>query len=106
MHGEAIGLEPGEYVFRIEGENAYEDSVPVGGVPFTVSPDFGSGNPPSSGPPVEVLGPPAEVPASPKPCPHRHAKKHQGKAKKHHGKKRGHSKKHGRGKACGHFKTS
>jgi len=106
VHGEATGLEPGEYVFRIEGENAYEDSVPVGGVPFTVSPDFGSGNPPPLGPPAEVLGPPAEVPASPKPCPPRHAKEHAAKTKKHHGKKRGHSKRHGRGKACGHFKAN
>jgi hypothetical protein len=101
VHGEATGLEPGEYVFRVEGENAYEDSTPVGGVPFTVSAEFDSGTPPPAGSPFEPPGPPAEVPASPKPCPHHQAKKHDGKAKKHHGKKRGHSKKHGRGKACG-----
>jgi hypothetical protein len=105
VHGEATGLEPGEYVFRVEGENAYEDSVPVGGVPFTVSADFGAANPPP-GPPFEVPGPPAEAPPVRKPCPPRHAKKHPARAKKHHGKKRGHAKKHGRGKACGHFKAS
>jgi hypothetical protein len=105
VHGEATGLEPGEYVFRVEGENAYEDSVATGGVPFTVSPEFGAVNPPPLGPPAGTPGPPAGVPASPKPCPHRKTKKHS-KAGKHHGKKRGHAKKHGRGKACGHFKAS
>gem|GEM_PF-2729177 len=59
---------------------------------------------PPPGPPSG--GPPAEVPASPKPCPQRQARKHHGKAKKHHGKKRGHSKKHGRGKACGHLQAN
>jgi hypothetical protein len=113
VHGEATGLEPGEYVFRVEGENAYEDSVPVGGVPFTVSADFGSGSPPLSEPPSEVPGapvivpgPPAGVPPSPKPCPHPQAKKSSAKAKRHQGKKRGHSKKHGRGKACGHLQAN
>jgi hypothetical protein len=106
VHGEATGLEPGEYVFRVEGENAYEDSTPVGGVPFTVSEEFDSGTPPPSGPPgppFEVPGPPAEVPPVHKPCPRTHrgkalgAKAHAGKrkAKSRHGKKRGH------GKACG-----
>lgn len=61
---------------------------------------------PPSGPPVEVPGPPAEVPASPKPCPQAQAKKSSAKAKRHHGKKRGHSKKHGRGKACGHLQAN
>lgn len=107
VHGEATGLEPGEYVFRVEGENAYEDSVATGGVPFTVSADFGSDNPPPPGPPAGVPGPPAGVPASPKPCPRPQAKKkHPAKTKKHHGKKRGHAKKHGRGKACGHLQAS
>ncbi len=106
VHGEATGLALGEFVFRVEGENAYEDSVATGGVPFTVSADFGSVTPPPLGPPAGVPGPPAEAPPARKPCPPRHAKKHPAKAKKHHGKKRGHAKKHGRGKACGHFKAS
>lgn len=99
VHGEATGLEPGEYDFRLEGENAFEDAVGTGGVPFTVSAEFGSGGSPPPGPPFPPPGPPVEVPPVHKPCP----QTHRGKAHGHkgHGKKRGHAKKHGRGKACG-----
>lgn len=104
VHGEATGLAPGEYVFRVEGENAYEDAMASGGVPFTVSAEFGSGNPPPPGPPFEPPGPPAEAPpVQKKPCPQTHRgkahglKAHAGK----HGAKHHHGKKNGRGKACG-----
>lgn len=102
VHGEATGLEPGEYFFRLEGENAFEDAVATGGVPFTVSAEFESEEEPpfgSPGPPWGGPGPPADVPPAHKPCP----RTHRGKAHGHkgHGKKRGHAKKHGHGKACG-----
>jgi hypothetical protein len=99
IHGEATGLEPGEYVFRVEGENAYEDSVATSGVPFTVSSEFGKEKPAPQGPPAGIPGPPAETPPVRKPCPQTHRGKAHGK--KHQGKKRGHAKKHPRGKACG-----
>lgn len=109
VHGEATGLEPGEYFFRLEGENAYEDGVAVGGVPFTVTADFGKGdqqpgplvNEPSLPPPA----PPAAAvpPTHKKPCPSvRRGKALKAKAagKKH--RHRSHpSAKHGHGKACG-----
>jgi hypothetical protein len=102
VHGEATGLEPGQYVFRVEGENAYGDLVAGGGVPFTVSADFGSGSPLTPRPPelpFELPKPPAGLPLPHKPCP----RAHSGKAPREraNGKKRGHAKKHGRGKACG-----
>ncbi len=54
VHAEASGLEPGEYFFRLEGENAYESSA-AGGVPFTVSLPY----PPAVGPAVSpVVNPP------------------------------------------------
>ncbi|HEX5592105.1 MAG TPA: hypothetical protein VFX35_02015 [Solirubrobacterales bacterium] len=107
VHAEADEIKPGEYFFRLEGENAYEDATAFGGVSFNVSPDFGGGEPPGSpggGPPFQPPGPPAEVPpVQSKPCP----QAHRGKARtaKAHGKKRklGHRRaaKHTRGKACG-----
>ena len=48
VHAEVSGLEPGEYFFRLEGENAYEKGTAVGGVPFTVSLPY----PPLAGPPA------------------------------------------------------
>jgi hypothetical protein len=111
VHGEVTGIESGDWFFRVEGENAYEDATATGGVEFNVSPDFGAGGPPPPGhsqeppgPPFQPPGPPAEVPpVHRKPCPKaHHGKAHKTKAP---GKKRksGHSRaaKHGRGKACG-----
>lgn len=37
VHADASGLEPGEYFFRLEGENAYEDETAFGGRAFMVS---------------------------------------------------------------------
>jgi hypothetical protein len=37
VHAVVTGLEPGDYYFRIEAENGYEDSDLLGGTPFTVS---------------------------------------------------------------------
>jgi hypothetical protein len=106
VHGDATA-EPGEWYFRLEGENAYEDATAFGGTAFTVSPDFGSEEPPveppaheGGGPPFTPPGPPAEVPpVHKKPCP----QTHRGKAHGHkgHGKKHGLGHRHGRGKACG-----
>jgi hypothetical protein len=48
VHGVASGLDPGDYYFRVEAENGYEDSALLGGVPFTVS----VAPPPVTGPPV------------------------------------------------------
>jgi hypothetical protein len=110
VHGEAT-IETGDWYFRLEGENAYEDATAVGGVHFDVSPDFGSGGPPSEppdshggGPPFPPPGPPAEVPpVQKKPCPQTHRGKAYGA--KAHGKKRKldhrQAAKHTRGKACG-----
>lgn len=42
VNGLATGLEPGEYVFRVEGENAFGSLVHGQGVPFTVSANFGA----------------------------------------------------------------
>jgi hypothetical protein len=53
VHADASGLEPGEYFFRLEGENAYEDEIAFGGAPFTVS-----ATPPVIAPPI----PPGEEP--------------------------------------------
>jgi hypothetical protein len=50
VHGEASGFEPGEYFFRLEGENAYEGATAFG-VAFTVS-----AQPPASGPPGVPAG--------------------------------------------------
>jgi hypothetical protein len=112
VHGEAT-IESGEWFFRLEGENAYQDATAIGGVPFTVSPDFGSGGPPSeppgsshegNGPPFHPPGPPAEVPPVQKmPCPQTHPGKVNG-AKTHRHKrisKHHRTVKHARGKACG-----
>lgn len=104
VHGEAT-VEAGEWYFRLEGENAYEDATAVGGVPFTVSADFGSEEPPAhegGGPPFPPPGPPAEMPpVQKKPCPQTHRGK--GHGAKAHGKKRRHrhAAHHTRGKACG-----
>lgn len=48
VHGEATGLAPGEYVFRLEAENEFKDATAFGGVPFTVTaPALPPANPPS-----------------------------------------------------------
>lgn len=113
VHGEGTEIKPGEYFFRVEGENAYEDATAFGGMPFTVSAEFDTGGPPSEppGPPHEVPGPPFEVPGPPaevppvhnKPCPQTHRGKAHGA--KSHGRKRRlgshRAAKHSRGKACG-----
>lgn len=101
VNGEATGLGPGEYVFRVEGENAFGDLVPGGGVPFTVSAGFGVGSPPAlelHGSSFESSAPPAGLPAR-KPC----SQTHSGMAlrKREKGKKRGRAKKSRHGKACG-----
>jgi hypothetical protein len=49
VHAVITGLAPGEYVFRLEGENADEDAISLGGVPFEVA----------------VLPPPVVVPPIP-----------------------------------------
>jgi hypothetical protein len=109
VHGEAT-VEAGEWYFRLEGENAYEDATAVGGVAFRVSAEFGKEppvEPPAhegGGPPFQPPGPPAEAPpVQKKPCPWTHHGKAGGvKADvKKHG--RGHrlGPKHHRGKACG-----
>jgi hypothetical protein len=108
VHGEAT-IESGEWFFRLEGENAYEDATAVGGVPFKVDPDFGSEEPSpepprheGGGPPFQPPGPPAEVPpVQHKPCPQTHRGKAGGL--KAHGKRRGHrhTARPSRGKACG-----
>jgi hypothetical protein len=109
VHGEAT-VEAGEWYLRLEGESAYEDATAIGGVAFTVSPEFGKEppvEPPAhegGGPPFQPPGPPVEVPPVQKrPCPQgRRGKAHAAKA---HGKqvKRGHARapKHSRGKGCG-----
>ena len=57
VHAEVAGLEPGEYVFRVEGENAYEDAI-ASGVPFTVASLPAPGNlPPGNLPPSGVIPP-------------------------------------------------
>jgi hypothetical protein len=106
----ATGLEPGEYDFRIEGENAFEapDAGAVGhGVRFTVSPDFVAPELPGPTPPPAPTSPPAPEAggSSPAPPPSPIGKKkhvscpraHRGKTKgkKHRGAKRGK-----RAKAC------
>jgi hypothetical protein len=48
VHAVVSGLEPGDYYFRIEAENGYEDSALLAGTPFAVS----VVPPPASGPPV------------------------------------------------------
>ena len=106
VHGEAT-VEAGEWYFRLEGENAYEDATASGGIAFKVSPEFGK-EPPTEppaheggGPPFQPPGPPAEVPpVHRKPCPQgSHGKAHRGRAQG----KRGHGRapKHSRGKRCG-----
>lgn len=99
VSGEATGLEPGEYVFRIEGENAFEDSVSKG-VPFTVSAGFGvesSPAPESRGPFFESFTPAVGLQAG-KSC----SRAHSGKAlrKRENGKRHGRAKKSGHRKAC------
>lgn len=92
-----------EYHYRLVAAN---QAGALAGEEKTFTTAAGTPCPPPGSLPGPPPGPPAEVPASPKPCPHRLAKKHPAKAKKHVGKKRGHARKHGRGKACGHFKTN
>jgi hypothetical protein len=98
--GEATGLEPGEYVFRVEGENAFGDSVAVG-VPFTVSADFGVESPPAPeprGPASGSFAPFVALPAR-KTC----SRAHGGKAlrTRENGKQHSHAKKKSRrGEAC------
>lgn len=54
VHAETKSLAPGEYFFRLEGENAYDNAVAFGGVAFTVA----------SPPPPPVNLPPGNLPPS------------------------------------------
>lgn len=98
VSGLATGLEPGEYVFRVEGENAFAGPVSGKGVPFTVLANFGasgSTGSQSAGPTLSLSAPSLGLPR--KSClKPRNAKK---AAKK--GEKRNHQKIARRGKACG-----
>jgi hypothetical protein len=98
VSGLATDLEPGEYVFRVEGENAFGGPVSGKGVPFTVSTDFGGSGP--SGP--QSLGPSLSLPTSSVGLPRKACRKTRNakKAVKT-GKKRTHQKSSRRGKACG-----
>ena len=99
VSGLATDLAPGEYVFRVEGENAFVGPVSGKGIPFTVSADFGgtgSVGPQSLGPYLSLPAPSAGLPG--KSClKARNAKK---AAKK--GEKRNHQVLARRRKACGH----
>jgi len=102
VNGKAIGLEPGEYVFRVEGENAFGDLVSGKGVPFTVSVGFGAGG--SSGP--ESSGSSFELPPSPPVGSPAHkfcSRAHRGRTlqSRANRKKRSHLKSSKRGNACG-----
>ena len=96
VSGEANDLEPGEYVFRIEGENAFGGFAAGQGVPFVVpaniDPSEAELHAPFSGPLIPLAGQPAR-----KFCPRAHRKGPPTKAK---GKKHSHAKKHGRGRSC------
>jgi hypothetical protein len=102
VDGEATGLEPGEYFFRIEGGNAFEALArPIGGVPFTVSADFEVEGPQapepdgsSSNPPAPSVGLPAH-----KSCSRAHSRKAHHRGAK--GKKHRHAKRPEHGRACG-----
>jgi hypothetical protein len=100
VDGEATGLEPGEYVFRVEGENAFGGLVSGKGVPFTVSAGFGAGNLPTpelQGSSIELPAPSVGLPA----CMRAHS--HKLLQNRTHGKKRRHPKRsqRGRAKGCG-----
>jgi hypothetical protein len=101
--GEATGLEPGEYVFRVEGENAFGGLVSGHGVPFIVSAGFGAGSSPSPGPHdspfLESPAPSVGLPAR-RSCSRAHSDRAPRKGRN--GKKLGHAKRHGRGKGCRH----
>jgi hypothetical protein len=96
VDGEATGLQPGEYLFRVEGENEFGGFAHGYGAPFTVSADFVVGSPPAPESPA-APEPPVELPTR-KPC----SRAHSGRALHHksHGKKRDRAKKHRHGKAC------
>lgn len=101
--GVATDIEPGEYVFRVEGENAFGEMASGRGVPFTVSADIETGTPPVLGPEspsFESSSPRLELPAPRKRCPRTHNRK--ALPNRASGKKRSHPKKPGRRNACRH----
>lgn len=100
VSGLAVGLEPGEYVFRAEGENAFGKLVHGQGVPFTVSANFGAAG--SQG--LEALGsslaPPAASTSGPlhKPC--SRARNAASRSRANDKKRRSHPKSSKRHKPC------
>lgn len=115
VEGVATGLEPGEYVFRVEGENAFErpDAGAAGpGVRFTVSADFVAPESPGpTSPPPVLTSPPAPQPGGSSvepPAPSVGITKHVSCSRAHRGKglpKKTKGKKHRGAKGSRHGKA-
>lgn len=106
VEGVATGLEPGEYVFRVEGENAFEapDAGAAGqGVRFTVSADSVALEQPGSTPPSSPPAPPTGGSSLGPPAPSIGRTKHVSCSRSHNGKAK--AKKHRSAKVSKHGKA-